>query len=686
MQDTTDYVFQGGVDPSTSPLLLSPSKAMASMNYEVVAEGYRRMEGIERFDGQMPASSARFWILGFTDGGVQVNVGDRIVGSETAATGWVAQVNLSAGTWSGSAEGTLILTDVEGAFISGEAMKVLGVTVAAAYGEAEREAADDYAMYLDYASVAQDLRRSIIGIVPGSGPVRGVAVFQGTVYAWRDNAGATAGVMWKATPTGWQQVAGSRWTGFDKGNVEIFEGDIITGVTSGATATVARIKKYKGNWGQNSAEGFLVLTGGTGTFVSEDVLVNGTYAASVHGESIVGFAPGGRYMAIEHNFYGASNRTALYFVNGVNTAFEFMEGMLAPVETFSSSDRPTRVFEIGNGLGLCYPGGSIQISVVGEPLLFDAVQGAVEIGFGDEITNVIQANDTAVVIFGASKIGTLTGSDVDTFQYSNLTEEAGAAPWTAQRIGRTVYIDLGGLRDLTATQAYGNFRAGSLLPELQAFFLARQRSGATPVLSYISRTKTQYRVIWDDGVGLNVYMGRKNPEPMLFDISPLRFTCAAEGQNTVSGEIIVCGGDDGYVYQVDSGSSLDGAGIEGFVQPPFNHLGRPNSEKRLHKVTIELDAMAGASIGLSVVFDYGDEGQPNAFLDDQVVFSGGKLWGGAVWDEFFWSGPIRGRGEFPADGVGRNIAVLFACNCKPAEAAHTLQAYTLHWSLKRFVR
>ena len=39
--------------------------------------------------------------------------------------------------------------------------------------------------------------------VPGSGPVRGVAIFADSVWAWRDNAGATALVMHKATAGGW---------------------------------------------------------------------------------------------------------------------------------------------------------------------------------------------------------------------------------------------------------------------------------------------------------------------------------------------------------------------------------------------------------------------------------------------------------------------------------------------------
>lgn len=48
-------------------------------------------------------------------------------------------------------------------------------------------------------------RRSQITTLPGTGPVRGVFVFQQNVYAFRDTV-AGGQSMWKATPSGWQPV------------------------------------------------------------------------------------------------------------------------------------------------------------------------------------------------------------------------------------------------------------------------------------------------------------------------------------------------------------------------------------------------------------------------------------------------------------------------------------------------
>jgi hypothetical protein len=49
-------------------------------------------------------------------------------------------------------------------------------------------------------------RRDEILTVPGSGPVLGVLIFKGVLYAFRNNAGGTAAKMHKATATGWQEV------------------------------------------------------------------------------------------------------------------------------------------------------------------------------------------------------------------------------------------------------------------------------------------------------------------------------------------------------------------------------------------------------------------------------------------------------------------------------------------------
>lgn len=52
----------------------------------------------------------------------------------------------------------------------------------------------------------RDRRRFQIKPVQGSGPIRGVAQYNGVTYAFRDDANATECVMWKSTDDGWERV------------------------------------------------------------------------------------------------------------------------------------------------------------------------------------------------------------------------------------------------------------------------------------------------------------------------------------------------------------------------------------------------------------------------------------------------------------------------------------------------
>lgn len=696
-QTPSTFIFSGGLDVATSPLVMPPGRIMSGMNYEVVAEGYRRVDGYERFDGRKAPSDARFWSVPFQDGATPIYYGDVVFGATSGAGGIVVAPPLVfSGAWiDGTAAGTLVLGEVVGEFDESEALTVEGAPRARTNGYSGEGVGPDADTRRERLAMAQEWRRNAITQVPGSGDIRGVAIYKGVVYAWRDNLEGTACAMWRASVSGWLLVPLGRTLRFTEGLLEILDGATITGSVSGATATAARVVAKSGDWGSNKA-GYIVLTGATGTFIpNETIAIGSTPYALAGADTPTTLPPGGRYQTIVHNFYGAKDRLRLYGISGAGRAFEFDGTIFAPIETGMTQDIPFLLFEVAEHLGLVFKGGSVQLSVPGEPLLWDAAQGAFEFGFGSEVTNVVSSNDSAVALFGTSRIGILSGRDADTFQFDELTEEAGADPWSAQRIGRTIYIDQRGLRDLSATQAYGNFRAGSLLPELLPFFQAKRKSGAKPVLSFVAKGKSQYRVIWSDGSGLSVFMGRKTPEPLLFSVAPIVFTCGCAGE-LADGEGIFAGGTGGYVYRLDSGPSLDGIPVQAFVMTPFNHLGGVMVEKRLHKTTVEMDNPPDAQVGISVIFDYGDESQPMSGSrefyvrgtggHDLLVTGGGGIWDTGVWDNFFWSAPLKGKAEAYTEGQGVNMAVVIGCDSHVTEVAHTLQAYTLHWSPRKMRR
>lgn len=690
------FAFSGGLDAASAALAVPAGRIVSGMNYEPLAEGYGRVQGFERYDGRPAPSEAQFWLLPFDGGALPIYPGDTVEGATSGAKGYVLLDPIGfTGAWdAGTAAGMLVLGIVDGVFGDNEVLKVAGSPKAVSAGTAMADTAGDEESRRTYRVAAQEHVRNLVGKVPGTGPVRGIHVYDGTVLAWRDSTLGNFAKMYRNSASGWVEVPLGETMAFSAGLSEFFDGVAIAGATSGAIATAVRVVRNSGDWG-STASGFLVLASRIGDFADgEAILIAGTATATAGHTNAITLPQGGRYMAINHNFYGSAGSYSAYFVNAVGNAFEFDGTTIVPILTGMTDDRPTRIFEIANHLGLCFPGGSVQISSIGEPLLFDAITGAAEIGLGTEITDVIQAAESAVILFGEKKIATFSGTDAETFQLTELTEEAGAYPWTAQSVGKHVYIDARGLRDVSATQTYGNFKAGLLSEIIEPYFRAKKKAGIRPILSYVCRSKSQYRVIWADRTGLTVYMGRKTPEAIPFSTDDVSFFCASTGEMD-DGEGLFAGAEDGYVYRLDSGTSFDGTGIKGFVMTPFNHLGSVTQEKNLRKTTVELQAEPMTRVGIAAMFDYSDGTQPISGSQDFwvqgageghdfIVQGGGGIWDTTQWNQFFWSSPYSGKAEAWTEGQGVNIAAVIACDSAPSESPHVLQAYTMHILKRKF--
>lgn len=136
-------------------------------------------------------------------------------------------------------------------------------------------------------------RRANIQKPPGSGQIRGLAIFQGTAYVWRDNADGSECVLLKSSATGWQSVT----------TPELLPGGRIDAKLYNFAATAATQILY-GADGVNPA---FVFDGTTYT----QITIPGETRAPVH--------------ACAHNgylFLGMSDGTVYYSVVGDPTNFD----------------------------------------------------------------------------------------------------------------------------------------------------------------------------------------------------------------------------------------------------------------------------------------------------------------------------------------------------------------------------
>jgi hypothetical protein len=493
--------------------------------------------------------------------------------------------------------------------------------------------------------------------------------------------------MFKATPDGWVAQSAGRLLKFTAGMTGMVEGETITGTTSGATATVERVILQMGAW-DGAGVGYLVLSGVTGAFASGEGLSTPTGSATANGtDTAITLPPGGKYRAIQENFYATDGMSRLYFANGEGPAMEWDGAVLAPVLTGAPAalERPQFVAVHRLHLFLGYRGGALQHSAPGEPLVFDAVRFAGEIGFGQDLTGLKSNTRDSLIITGRNKIGYLVGSDNMTFELRSISEDSGAIPDTLEIVGSPIFLDDQGVRDMQAAETYGDWKVGTMTRMIEPLLRSKKEAGIAPVGALRVRGKDQYRLHYADGTGIMLYFGRQAPEAMTFSLG-MAPTCLVSGEAADGYEMLLAGDADGWVYEIDRGTSFDGGVIEAFLRTSWMNQGAPNVNKRYHRARLEGQA-GRTNTDLAMVADYG-YGSPDLEATKETPFTffgGGGFWDEANWNEFVWSSQVEGQAFAELEGIGENVSVVFMSS-SATEEPHTLSTLTINYTPRRRLR
>lgn len=688
--DTQYYSLGGGVDMVTPAITVKPGFARSSINYEPLEQGYMRIDGFERFDGQPKPSDAAYWILDFDAGTAAINEGDIVTGQTSGATGEaLIDAVLESGSYAGNdATGYNVLVNVSAtSFQDNENLQVSAVTKSVADGAEKKLGADTDTLDDTYLQDAIETTRADILVVPGSGNMRGVWVFGGITYAFRDNAGGTAVDMYKESTAGWVlQDLGETLDFTSGGTYVIAEGDTTTGATSAATAVVKRVIITSGTFAGGNAAGRLIVYSVTGTFQAENLDVGANLnVATIAADAVPNtLAAGGRFDFVNSNFGGHTSTRRMYGCDGKSLGFEWDGTVFVPIITGMTTDTPAHVFVHKKHLFFSFTGGSVQHSGIGDPYAWTLILGASEIAIGEEITGFSGNATKTLTIFGRNTIAILYGTSAADWDLVILTDEAGAIEWTAQLIGSPIYMDDRGLRSLETTQAFGDFKLGTMTKLIKPVFDAKKKASITAQASVRVRAKDQYRLFWSDGFGMTMYLGRGKPEIMEFDLGKV-VHCSCGGEDSTGKEIMFFGSTDGFIYQLDAGTSFDGAKIIAYVRLPFNHVGTPSRHKKWRQLTLEMDAAVNTVIKMLVDFGFGDPESTTAAEEDFTVSGGAGFWNLDDWNEFQWSATATGVALLHIEGEGTNMSVSFFSD-KIYEKPHTINGITLHYSELRLQR
>jgi len=538
-----------------------------------------------------------------------------------------------------------------------------------------------------YRQTAIEIQRALINKVPGSGPVRGVQEYNTDIYAFRDNLAGDACVMHKATSAGWvEQDLGNRIPFTDAGTgVEYIVGEIIVGLTSGAGATIKRVVLQSGTWGTD-AEGYFIvgdITGGP--FQAE--ITNGGVAGVVpitSAEIAQTLLPGGRYEFDNYNFYATSGSYRMYGVDGVNPAFEWDGTTFVQILTGNTNDTPHHLAAHKFHLFLCFEKGSLQHSATGVPYVW-AGGGAGEIGVGEDLVGLSVEVGNTLAVASVERVRMLYGSldtGTDPWDLRNISNENGAIEWSIQRIGETKYLDDRGFTSMAAVQAYGDFKAGVYSQLIEPLVAAKKTS---VVSSLIVKSKNQYRVFFDDGSGIsatfdnNQIKGFTEFEYTYGNSLPLVANCTANGKDSTGAEVMFIGGSDGFVYQVDKGTSMDGEPVAAFLRFSFSHMNTPQDIKAFMKVVFEVTSTAPATLSFTPDFDFSAR---DDITQDLTVEQGGGYWNIDNWNEFIWSGEAVSSPEAYVAGSGKNIGLSIYSE-STYDDPYILHGATVHYELRR---
>lgn len=527
-----------------------------------------------------------------------------------------------------------------------------------------------------------ELRRSKIGQVPGINSVRGVWDLEGKVYAFRDIDGS-AGGMYVSSATGWTLVQLGFTMGWNLRPSTIFDddlspGDVLVGVTSGATATVG----WVGYLAQDHATGYVTFKTITGTFVAGEDLKNTSNADKIIGKVTAAptantLSPGGLYRFVNHNFTGGLNTFAMYGVNGIDKGMVYNETYgFSFIPTQADIDTPFDVVEYKDHLFYAFPRGSLQHSVLGSPMDWSGGLGALAVGVGSEISSLIPA-PKALIICTEKDIQSLEGGSIDDWQKEVITQHTGISKFTGLYQSQSFVLAQAGIIAVDRTDQFGNFSDGTISDIIRGV-LVPNFSRCTGAMARKSRG--QYRLFFEGDLNVSLSTNQGNITGFsLFDYGGLTVRAAVNPY----GRIFFIS-DTGYVYHDSAGASNDGAERSYVMRTSFANQGDPDTRKRYRRMDMSIRSESYVNARVNFTYNKGS-GTPQSAIESGLIVSGGGRWDLSLWGQVYWDATESPTISSDIDGIGFDISTMIFIRSR-IHPPFTAEDMSIEWSPRRKVR
>ncbi len=671
-------IFKGGLDLVTPTLSLPPGFASFSLNFECLPTGgYGRVKGYERYDGRTSPSAGNFTLLQLVSFVNTPTLGQTVTGQTSAATGVITGIGAN----------YICVTKITGAFTSSEVIKVGATTIGTLMPLTVALSALETAQQL-YA-VSQNYRTDItaVGGASSSGPVLGVFVFNNIVHAFRNNAAGTAAELWKSTVGGWVKIVFKNEVKFTLGGAtQPAEG---TTLTQGAvTAVIRRVVTATGAWGANTAAGsFIIENPAGGNFAGGAATIGGINVTLSGIQTAITLLPSGKYEISIGNLAGSLSTLRAYGVDGVNRMWEFDGTYFVPISTGLTVDNPRHLAIHRNTYLMVSKDTSMFVCESGFPYRW--ATGA-EIAVGDTITSLEELpgsqQNGALGVYCKTSMFVLYGTSIggaNPFNLVSMNVGSGAIEYSLQNFSQTYFFNSEGLSSLQTTLNFGNFTAASLTTRVNPFVILE----TTKVnASTISRQKNQYRIFFNDGYALYVTIVNNKLLGCMPVLFPSPVNVAWESELSTGEEVIFVGCADGFLYQLEKGTSFDGGNIDAIIVTAWDHLGSPRILKGFKHASLELRSDTYVALDFSYQLGYGTPEIPaSQIYNTQSFTTGFSLYDVFTWDQFTWDGTSLTPSELDMPGSGENVQVTFASST-PYIDEYRLSSIIYHYTNQRALR
>ena len=244
---------------------------------------------------------------------------------------------------------------------------------------------------------------------------------------------------------------------------------------------------------------------------------------------------------------------------------------------------------------------------------FSAANGGGVINVGHEITGLAVFRDQ-LFVFSRNSIRRIAGSSIADFEIIPVTDKIGCINAdTIQEVGGDImYVAPDGIRLLSATDRIGDF--GLDIPsDVIAKDAYNFLQSATNFSSIVLREKAQYRIfayVQSEQAGAargliaTKFSSQGAGSIAWATTKGIKVYCADSKYTAGYAETTVFAHDDGYVYQLNTGSSFDGENIEAIYESPYMSITDAKLRKTFYKLTVYAEPTGTMELSVNLKYDF----------------------------------------------------------------------------------